>query len=200
MQAVFCGVIAAAGLFAPILRAQNEPIAPAGRAKELVLQLDPATSGAGITLGGSLHNVEGTFQAKRGSIRYDATSGAAAGEIAFDATSGKTGNDSRDRKMHKDVIESARFPEISFRPHHAEGALAPAGDSMLQVHGLFSVHGSDHEITIPVALHIEGKQWKATATFTVPYARWGMKNPSVFLLRVDSEVKVQFHASGSVQP
>ncbi len=95
-------------------------------AHELHLQLDPARSGAGITLTGNFHTVEGSFALKHGAIRYDPASGKAGGEIVFDAASGKTGSDGRDSKMHKSVIESALFPEIAFRPDHAEGPLAAA--------------------------------------------------------------------------
>jgi len=96
------------------------------------------------------------------------------------------------------VIESARFPEISFRPDRAEGTLVRSGESTLQVHGLFSIHGAEHEITIPVVMNVQGDSWTAKASFTVPYAKWGMKNPSKLFLRVSDEVKVQFHASGSL--
>jgi polyisoprenoid-binding protein YceI len=154
---------------------------------ELQLQLDPARSAAGITLTGNFHTVEGSFALKHGAIRYD-------------ATSGKTGNDGRDSKMHKSVIESARFPEIAFRPDRAQGTLAASGDSTLQVHGMFSIHGAEHEITVPVEVHVEGETWTAKAAFQVPYARWGMKNPSVLFLRVANFVDVQFHAGGSLTP
>ena len=136
---------------------------------------------------------------KRGGIDYEPATGKASGEIVFDATSGKTGSDARDKKMHKDVIESGRFPEISFRPDRADGTLAESGDSTLQVHGIFSIHGADHEITIPVTVHIEGHDSGAKADFQVPYAKWGMKNPSVLFLRVANMVDVKFHAAGSTQ-
>ena len=169
-------------------------------AHELLLQLDPARSGAGITLTGNFHTVEGSFALKHGAIRYDPATGKASGEIVFDATSGKTGNDGRDSKMHKSVIESARFPEIAFRPDRAQGTLAASGDSTLQVHGMFSIHGAEHEIPVPVEVHVEGETWTAKAVFQVPYARWGMKNPSVLFLRVANFVDVQFHAGGSLTP
>ena len=91
---------------------------------ELLLQLDTAQSGTDITLVGNLHTVKGAFLLKRGAIHFDSATGKASGEIAFDATSGKTGNGSRDNKMHKDVVESGRYPEIVFRPDRAEGQLA----------------------------------------------------------------------------
>jgi polyisoprenoid-binding protein YceI len=166
---------------------------------ELRLQLDPVKSGANISLTGNFHTVEGSFALKHGEIRYDPATGKASGEIVFDATSGKTGNDSRDKKMHKDVIESGRFPDIAFRPDRADGTLVTSGDSTLQVHGMFSIHGAEHEITIPVAVHTDGAAWSAKASFQVPYAKWGMKNPSVLFLRVANYVDVQFHAEGLAQ-
>jgi len=50
-----------------------------------------------------------------------------------------------------------------------------------------------------VVVHLEGSTWTATADFTVPYVNWGMKNPSVLFLRVGNDVKVRFHAAGTVQ-
>jgi len=167
---------------------------------ELLLQLDPARSGADITLAGNLHTVKGAFLLKRGAIHFDPASGKAGGEVAFDATSGKTGNSSRDNKMHKDVIESGRYPEIAFRPDRAAGELAASGASTLQVHGMFTMHGAEHEVTFPVEVTFAGSAWTAKASFQVPYVRWGMKNPSKLFLRVDDVVQVQFHASGSVIP
>lgn len=184
-------------LFASGLAAQTAP--PTPTAHEVELQLDPAQSGATISLTGNFHTVEGSFALKNGAVHYDPATGKAGGEIAFDATSGKTGNDGRDRKMHKDVLESARFPEISFRPDRAEGSLAASGDSAFQVHGMFSIHGADHELTIPVTVHLDGSAWTAKAAFQIPYAKWGMKNPSVLFLRVAGFVDVHFHAAGSIR-
>lgn len=180
--------------------APPSPAAPASAqaAHEFELQLDPARSGAAITLTGNFHSVEGTFVLKHGAIRYDPATGKSSGEIVVDATSGKTGNDGRDNKMHKSVIESVTFPEITFRPDHAEGTFAAAGDCTLQVHGMFSIHGLEHEVTVPVALHIEGNNWTAKTSFEIPYAKWGMKNPSVLLLRVSGVVSVTFQAAGNV--
>jgi len=188
-------VIVAAAML--LLIAQGA-VAQQAATHESVLQFDPAKSVANITLTGNFHTVEGSFHLKRGLLRYDATSGAVSGEIVFDATSGKTDNDSRDRKMHKDVLESARFPEISFRASHAEGTLAASADSTVQVHGFFSIHGVEHEVTFPVQMKVEGDHWTATSSFTVPYVKWGLKNPSVLFLRVADEVNVELHAVGTL--
>ncbi|MGB9072671.1 MAG: YceI family protein [Terriglobales bacterium] len=182
-------------LLAGLLAAQSP--APA---QELVLQLDQARSGAEITLSATLHTVHGTFSAKRGTIHFDPASGKAGGEIVFDAASGNTGNGSRDHKMHQDVLESKRYPEIIFRPDHAEGAFTASGTSTLQVHGRFGIHGAEHEIMIPVEVSFTGNAWTANASFQVPYAKWGMKNPSTLFLRVPDSVTVRIHAAGSAAP
>jgi polyisoprenoid-binding protein YceI len=183
---------------AAALAAAQPAAAPATH--ELLLQLDPARSGADIALTGNLHTVEGAFLLKHGAIHFDSATGKASGEVVFDATSGKTGNGSRDNKMHKDVIESGRYPEIVFRPDRADGVLAASGASTLQVHGMFAMHGSEHEVTFPVEVSFTGSAWTAKASFQIPYVRWGMKNPSKLFLKVDDAVQVQFHASGSTAP
>jgi polyisoprenoid-binding protein YceI len=169
-------------------------------AQELVLQLDPARSGAEITLPATMHTVHGTFVAKHGTIHFDPASGRADGEIVFDAASGNTGNDGRDHKMHHDVLESQRYPEIVFRPDRAEGAFTASGTSTLQVHGRFGIHGAEHEITIPVEVSFTGNAWTAKASFQVPYVKWGMKNPSTLFLHVPDSVTVRIHAAGSAAP
>ena len=172
----------------------------ASPAQELLLQLDPAKSGADIILVGNMHTVDGSFSLKRGAIRFNPETGKASGEVVFDAISGQTGNSSRDHKMHKDVIQSQRYPEIAFHPDRADGMLSISGDSTLQVHGMFAIHGAEHEVTIPVEVNLIGTAWTARASFQVPYVKWGMKNPSVLFLRVVDTVQVQFHAAGSTAP
>jgi len=44
----------------------------------------------------------------------------------FDATRAETGNQGRDRKMHEEVLESARYPEIVFTVSGASADLDAA--------------------------------------------------------------------------
>jgi len=163
-------------------------------AQELSFAMDPAQSKVEFTLGATLHTVHGSFQFKRGAIRFDPASGKASGEFLADARSGATGNDTRDRKMHKEILESARFPDIVFRPDRVAGALAPQGMSRLQVHGVFFIHGADHELTAPVEVNASAGVYTITAHFSIPYQKWGIKNPSTFLLRVEDHVDITLHA------
>lgn len=180
--------------------AHHPPQAPvAADAAEIVLTVDPAQSSVHYTVGSSLHTVHGTFALKRGILRFDLATGKAAGEIVVDAISGQSGNDSRDKKMHKEVLESARFTDIIFRPDRVEGIVQPQGTSGVQLHGVCVLHGSEHELTAPVRAELTSGQWKGTANFNVPYNDWGLKNPGNFLLKVDHTVRIEVQMAGSIQ-
>lgn len=174
-------------------------IALPAEAQPVVLQCDPSQTVAKFTLGDTLHTVHGVFSAKRCEIQFDPSSGKIEGEIIFDATSGQSGSESRDRKMHKDVLQSARYPEITFRLEGVEGNVASSGVSSLKVHGMFGIHGAEHEITVPVEVKLEPGRWSALAHFPVPYAKWGMKNPSVLFLRVGDSVDIEFNGMGGIK-
>jgi polyisoprenoid-binding protein YceI len=167
-------------------------------AQNVTLQLDPAHTTVKITLGAALHTVHGTFQLKSGALQLDTASGQVSGAIIVDAKSGETGNGSRDRKMHKDVLESERYTEIVFRPDRVEGTVAAQGKSSVKVHGIFGVHGTDHEITVPAEVNIGADHWSAHAHFTIPYEKWGIKNPSNLFLHVSDSVEIDIAAEGSV--
>ena len=174
------------------------PATATAQSHELKLQFTPANTSIKFTLGDILHTVHGSFQLKRGEVNYDFAGQTVRGELVADATSGESGNHSRDRHMHKDILESDKYPEIIFRPDHVEGTVTPSGNSTVQVHGIFSIHGSDHELTMPVRVEVFPDHWVADTHFNIPYVKWGIKNPSTFLLRVSESVEIDVHATGTL--
>jgi polyisoprenoid-binding protein YceI len=168
-------------------------------AKELALNVDPGQSTVHWVLGSTLHTVHGTFALKRGRLELNPESGKASGEIVVDAASGESGNTSRDKRMHKEILESQRYTEVVFRPDRADGSIPAQGSSTLQLHGIFFLHGAQHELTIPVQAELADGRWKGTAKFSVPYIRWGLKNPSNFFLKVDPAVEIELAFAGGVQ-
>jgi polyisoprenoid-binding protein YceI len=173
-------------------------IVSSAAAQEKALQLDPSQTSINFTLGDVLHTVHGSFRLKRGSLGFEPTSGKLSGEIVVDAGSGQSGSGMRDHKMNKEVLESSRYPEIVFRPDKIDGAVASQGKSSVKVHGLFSIHGVDHEITVPAEVEMAADHWTAAVHFTVPYAKWGMRNPSTLFLRVNDSVEIDLTATGNV--
>jgi polyisoprenoid-binding protein YceI len=167
-------------------------------AQQVTVELDPAQTKIEFTLSASLHTVHGTFRLKSGTIHFDPASGAASGIIVADATSAETGNKSRDRKMHREVLESEKFPQVTFSPTKVTGSLKPQGDSTVQVQGTFRLHGDDHAITLTLPVSIAGSTVTATTRFIVPYVAWRLKNPSTFLLHVSDKVLVEVNAAGQI--
>lgn len=168
------------------------------RAQESVFTLDPAQTRIEFALPAELHTVRGTFKLKTGTIRFNRTTGAASGEIIVDATSGYTGNHGRDAKMHREILESAKFPEIIFTLRNISGTLTPKGPSPIEVVGVLRLHGEDHDVTLATAVERDGGECKASMRFTVPYVMWGLKSPNTFFLRVSKEVQVEIYAAGTL--
>jgi polyisoprenoid-binding protein YceI len=163
---------------------------------EVTLEFVPAQTTVAFTIGDTLHTIHGGFDLKRGRVNYNPATGDISGEIVLDATSGHSGNGMRDKKMHKEILESAKYPDIIFRPDRVEGKVLTEGPSTVQVHGVFSIHGADHEMTLPIQVQMSPDHWEATAHFVVPYTKWGIKNPSTFILRVSESVAIDVHATG----
>jgi len=182
-----------------VVVAVPQDAAPQPPASEIVLGIDPTQSTIHWTLGTTLHTVHGTFAVKGGTVHVDPSSAKATGEIVADATTGNSDNDSRDRKMHKDVLESGRFPEVIFRPDRVKGKIPLQGNCTAQIHGIFVLHGSEHEITIPVQAELAGDHWSGSAKFSVPFIDWGLKNPSNLFLKVNHAVDVELQLKGSLQ-
>ncbi|HWG57448.1 MAG TPA: YceI family protein [Candidatus Acidoferrales bacterium] len=169
------------------------------RAQELV-RLDPARTTIGFTLGATMHTVHGAFKLKSGEIRFNPATGKASGAIVVDATSGNTENGSRDKKMHRDVLESSKYSEIVFRPERVEGTLAAEGTSEVKVAGLLWLHGQDHAVALDLKVERSaGGDLTVSTKFPVPFVSWGLKDPSSFLLRVDKIVNVEVHAAGRME-
>lgn len=162
------------------------------------LDLNPAHTTVAFTLSDVLHTVHGNFQLKHAALQFEPTSGKLGGEIVVDAKSGDSGSGMRDRKMHKEVLESEQYPEISFRPNRLEGGVALQGKSSVKVHGMFRIHGVDREITVPAEVEMAADRWTVKVHFTVPYAKWGMKNPSTLFLRVSDSVEIDLNGTGTV--
>jgi polyisoprenoid-binding protein YceI len=186
-------------LAASVAPPRAQPQTPQVAASEILLTVDPAQSTVHWTVESSLHTVHGTFALKSGSLHFDPATGRAGGEILVNATSGQSGNNSRDSRMHKEILETARYPDAVFKPTQIDGKVAASGASDATLHGVFSIHGADHDLIAPVHTELSGDHWKGTTKFEVPYVKWGIKDPSNFLLKVKHVVNVELELSGGIK-
>ncbi len=165
-------------------------------AESLTVQVDPQQTQVDFTLHDVLHTVRGTFRLISGTIQFDPMTGSASGSLVIDAKSGNSGSPARDSRMHKNILESDKYPQITFVADRVAGPVNLQGPSDVQLHGILTIHGAPHETTIRVHANLSSDRVTATAQFLVPYVKWGMKNPSTFLLRVSDTVEIEIHAAG----
>jgi polyisoprenoid-binding protein YceI len=167
-------------------------------AQEMTVELDPANTRIEFTVAATLHSVHGTFALKRGTVHFNSSTGSASGLVIVDATSGDSGNKGRDHKMHQEVLESERYPEITFTPTRMSGKVDPQGASSVQIDGIFELHGADHPITLTLPVQAQGQNLSVRTHIVVPYVAWGLKNPSTFILHVGEKVDIDINAAGRV--
>jgi polyisoprenoid-binding protein YceI len=188
--------LASALALAEGLRSQRAVLAAS---PQIVLTLDPAQSSVHWNVDSTLHTVHGTFTLTRGLVRFDPATGKADGEIVVSARSGQTDNTSRDARMHKEILETDKYVDAIFRPTQVKGTVSRSGASNVTLHGIFTLHGSDHDLDAIVHIEMSPDSWKATCSFQVPYIAWGIKDPSNFLLKVKPVVNVGMETAGVIQ-
>jgi polyisoprenoid-binding protein YceI len=165
-------------------------------AQHQTLTINPDASEVKMTLKTNHDVVNGTFHVQSGSIAFDNKLPNLSGSVVVAAGSGKTGNDSRDKKMDKDVLNTEKYTTVSFTPKTYTGAIAASGDSTIQVTGTFTLLDVPHEITLPMQIHIDGGNCTAKAHFPVPYVQWGLKDPSFFMFKTEKVVDIDLSLSG----
>lgn len=174
------------------------PAVPA-LAEQRVLVLDPAASKVSFTLGATGHDVHGALAVKSGRIAFDPATGEASGEIAIDLKSAETGNGSRDKTMHKEVLEDDTYPLAVFRAEKVRGTVAPSGPSQITLDGTLSFHGTDHKMSLPAKVDVRNGHVAAETEFPIPFIEWGLPDPSIAFLRVAKVVSVKVKAEGSLE-
>jgi polyisoprenoid-binding protein YceI len=173
-------------------------LAPAVLAQHQTFSVNPDASEVKMKLNTTHEVVNGTFHIQSGSINFDRTTSHISGIVIVAAGSGKTGNDSRDKKMNKDILKVDQFATVSFAPKAYNGTIAASGDSTIQVSGVFTLLGIAHDLTIPMQIHIDGSKATAKAQFVVPYVQWGLKNPSFMIWKAENDVAIVLNLVGQV--
>jgi polyisoprenoid-binding protein YceI len=173
-------------------------LAPAALAQHQTFAVNPDASEVKMRLNTTHEVVNGTFHIQSGSIEFDRSAARMSGSVAVLAGSGKTGNDSRDKKMNKDILKVDQYATVSFAPKAYTGTIASSGDSTIQVSGVITLLGNPHDLTIPMHIHMDGSKATARAQFVVPYVQWGLKNPSFMFWKAENDVAIDLNLAGQV--
>lgn len=173
-------------------------LAPAALAQHRSFTVNPDASQVKMTLNTTHEVVNGAFHVQSGSIAFDIGAPTMSGLVVVLPESGKTGNGSRDKKMHNDILKVEQFATITFEPKSYAGTLAASGDSNIQVTGVFTLLGTPHEITVPMQVQIDGAGGTAKGHFVVPYIQWGLKDPSFLIWKADRDVAIDLSLAGTI--
>jgi polyisoprenoid-binding protein YceI len=163
---------------------------------EVALTIDPAQTKVHFKVDSTLHTIHGTLALKSGALKFNPQTGKSSGSVVVDAVSCETGNSSRDQRLHKEVLETWKFAEATFRPSQIDGQVSLTAASDFKMRGVITLHGTDHELVADVHSEFSGDHWKGTAKFDVPYIKWGIKDPSIFPLHVNPVVNVELELAG----
>ncbi|HKV12381.1 MAG TPA: YceI family protein [Thermoanaerobaculia bacterium] len=170
-----------------------------GHAEQRVLILDPAASKVTFTLDATGHDVEGVLAVQSGRIAFDSETGAASGEIAIDLKKAATGNNSRDKTMHNEVLETPKYPLAVFKAEKVRGTVAPSGPSQVTLDGTLAFHGADHKMSLPAKVNVQNGRVTGTTELTIPFVEWGLHDPSIMVLRVAKTVAVHVKVDGTLE-
>ena len=173
-------------------------LGPAALAQHQTFAVNPDSSEVRMKLNTTHEVVIGTFHVQFGSINFDRTASYISGIVIVAAGSGKTGNDSRDKKMNREILKVDQFATVSFAPQTYDGTIAASGDSTIHVSGVFTLLGTPHDLTIPIQIQIDGSKATARAQFVIPYVQWGLKNPSFMFWKAENDVAVDLNVVGQV--
>jgi polyisoprenoid-binding protein YceI len=99
-------------------------LAPAALAQHQTFTINPDASEVKMTLNTTHEVVNGTFHIQSASIEFDRSNPKMSGSVAVVAGSGKTGNESRDKKMNKDILKVDQYRTVSFAPKTYTGTVA----------------------------------------------------------------------------
>jgi polyisoprenoid-binding protein YceI len=177
-------------------------LGPAGisQAAPATLVLDPDATRIHFDVDSTLHRVEGTARLVAGELRFDTDGGEVSGRVEIDARSLETGNGMRDDALHEDVLESERFPRMTFVPERADVVRREDGEADVRISGRIDIHGGEHPLVVPARVSVEGDRVEISARFPIPYVEWGMEDPGNFLLSVDDVVNVEVETVGRMSP
>jgi polyisoprenoid-binding protein YceI len=174
-------------------------VAVSAHGQQRVIVLDPQISKVSFTLKATGHEVEGGFALKSGRISFNPATGEASGEIVIGLTGAQTGNASRDKTMHEEVLETQKHPTAMFRAEKVRGTVPESGAGQVTLDGTLSFHGADHKLSLPAKVDVQNGRIKADTQFEIPYVEWGLHDPSIMILRVAKVVTVKVHAEGTLE-
>jgi len=169
-------------------------------AQHQTFHINPARSIVQFTVEGTKPNLEGTFRVMKSAIEFDKKGPGIGGSVIVRTSTERTG-EGLDKKIRTDVLQSPEYAEMIFEPKSFTGKVDVSdGKSVIQVTGMLTIHGSAHEVTVPVEIESSGNLCKARAHLVVPYVQWGLRDLSGLNIQAGPAVDVDLTLVGYLTP
>ncbi|MGO9322238.1 MAG: YceI family protein [Solirubrobacteraceae bacterium] len=123
-----------------------------------------------------------TSQVTGGATLTESRGGLTITAASFDAAVNtlKSDRSMRDEKIHEIGLESSRYPTAAFVLSRPVALPASAGQVVHAfITGVFDVHGTSKQQTLPVEFSLSGSTLQAAGSLTFPWSEFGMSAPSV---------------------
>jgi len=101
-----------------------------------------------------------------------------------------------ERALHDEVLESARYPEITYASGETKTAVTRSGEGQFQVtlNGDLTLHGVTRSHPVTARVFVTGDMLRAAAETTLRQSEFGIKLVSVAggMLKVKEDIKLTF--------
>lgn len=143
----------------------------------------PETSTVAFNGSSTLHDFAGTAKITSGAVTLDGAS--SAGAIEVDATTMNTAHESRDKKMHGEIMATKTYPTVRF--DITGFTPSPEGGT---VTGLWTMHGVSRVVSATVKLE-PGDVVRAKSSFVLDIRSWDIPVPrAALVISVDPKITV----------
>lgn len=137
---------------------------------------------------------QGVNTSVRGTLRWNQNTGDLEGRICVDLARFDSGNWLRDSDARL-VFEVDRFPQSCFEPNR----LIQSNDQATLV-GVMELRGIKRELRIAGRVTREGTAYRFAGSFNTRFTDWGMNPPTLILVTVDNNIKVNLEARITPRP
>jgi polyisoprenoid-binding protein YceI len=97
------------------------------------------------------------------------------------------------KMLGPEVLDTARFPEVTFKSRSVSGKPAAAGSWDVQVSGDLTLHGVTRPVALALRVARSGDVLTASGRTTIRHTEFGMKPVSVAgVVKVKNELTLQF--------
>jgi polyisoprenoid-binding protein YceI len=118
-----------------------------------------------------------------------------AGALTVSATGEPEGDAPRvqAKMLGPDVLDAARFPEVTFQSTAVEGRLVPDGSWNLRVTGDVTLKGQTRSLVLPLRVHVAAGVLTATGSFVLKQSEFGISPVSVGgVVKVKNELGIDY--------